>query len=777
MTSAAEFQAKVTKAEVNFGRLDGIVNGGPDTVVTTDNGDVPSLAKVIGDLGDVAGAVESVAADLAAAETARTSAEAWAQSPGAPDTADSTSKSAKTLAGEAANSAASVAAATAAITKNAVNVSVALAADQSTPPTVPSTTTGILNPTVGVASTAFRKAVIFNGIAFPADQIVRKFSTKFATPLAGRTVQFALLNSAGVCKWISPLGDASLAATISYNLPDYLFTEAGDMPAIWNSAANSPDGIIARDNQGNSAIGQILANQTPGLPQFAVGSTYTGSTSGYASQTRYLPSIEVITSPKSVLVATSWAGTPNGWLQLDSNARSPMTAMPIALARSSLYPTGAAPIVVGRVDVAAPLTEIGIGGSACTCTSDSLASLPVGSKLVRARGRMIGALANRHAAFWLTDATGKVTWTSGSIDASAAGVISWSATFENAPSATVGGGFGWSGDANPTGVPSAGMGYAYNAGAAISGNTTLYHSNPNAGDVTFPVVGSVVSTANGWTSYNDRQPLLEATFMKPDGGLVTVGYINQPLGVAGLNSDGKISADMVEGAAGDSQLAMALVTLPTPAAAQGSQSSQNVLVLGNSIDAGGQASGEGSDAHYGVFQQLRDYFGWTLNNNAIPGSGIDSWASNLNGVKTNSLALTGITKVIIGFGENDASRATGTPTDLYNGTTGDTFCGRLNQLINDVRSAWPTAEIVLRSNLSPWPVYSGDAWHGPKQWLTFEQQDAMRKQIAVNGGWQYIDARRFLPSYWWNFLIDGLHPGDLGHQLLAAILIMFFGGL
>ena len=46
MTTATEFQAKVTKAGVNMDRLDAIVNGGPSVEVETDNGDVPSLAKL-----------------------------------------------------------------------------------------------------------------------------------------------------------------------------------------------------------------------------------------------------------------------------------------------------------------------------------------------------------------------------------------------------------------------------------------------------------------------------------------------------------------------------------------------------------------------------------------------------------------------------------------------------------------------------------------------------------------------------------------------------------
>jgi hypothetical protein len=50
MTTAAEFQSKVAKAEVNMDRLDGIVNGGPTTVVGTDGGNVPSIAKLEADL-------------------------------------------------------------------------------------------------------------------------------------------------------------------------------------------------------------------------------------------------------------------------------------------------------------------------------------------------------------------------------------------------------------------------------------------------------------------------------------------------------------------------------------------------------------------------------------------------------------------------------------------------------------------------------------------------------------------------------------------------------
>lgn len=62
MTSAAEFQTKVTKTGVNMDRLDGIVNGGPTVVVTTDNGDVPSLANMLANLGIVIPTVGSIAA-------------------------------------------------------------------------------------------------------------------------------------------------------------------------------------------------------------------------------------------------------------------------------------------------------------------------------------------------------------------------------------------------------------------------------------------------------------------------------------------------------------------------------------------------------------------------------------------------------------------------------------------------------------------------------------------------------------------------------------------
>jgi hypothetical protein len=50
VTSAVEFQGKATKAEVNFGRLDEIVNGGPAASVATDNGTVPSIANALANL-------------------------------------------------------------------------------------------------------------------------------------------------------------------------------------------------------------------------------------------------------------------------------------------------------------------------------------------------------------------------------------------------------------------------------------------------------------------------------------------------------------------------------------------------------------------------------------------------------------------------------------------------------------------------------------------------------------------------------------------------------
>lgn len=49
MTTAAEFQAKVTKSFTNMGRLDQFANGGDTLEVETDNGNVPSIAKLAKD--------------------------------------------------------------------------------------------------------------------------------------------------------------------------------------------------------------------------------------------------------------------------------------------------------------------------------------------------------------------------------------------------------------------------------------------------------------------------------------------------------------------------------------------------------------------------------------------------------------------------------------------------------------------------------------------------------------------------------------------------------
>jgi hypothetical protein len=49
MPTASEYQAAVSKSVTNMDRLDQIVNGDADTVVTTDNGTVPSIAKLLED--------------------------------------------------------------------------------------------------------------------------------------------------------------------------------------------------------------------------------------------------------------------------------------------------------------------------------------------------------------------------------------------------------------------------------------------------------------------------------------------------------------------------------------------------------------------------------------------------------------------------------------------------------------------------------------------------------------------------------------------------------
>ncbi|OHD02161.1 MAG: hypothetical protein A2885_09435 [Sphingopyxis sp. RIFCSPHIGHO2_01_FULL_65_24] len=67
MTTAAEFQAKTTKAVVNMDRLDQFLNGNNTATVTTDNGEVPSIAKLakdtqdaLGEFGDAAELAESL---------------------------------------------------------------------------------------------------------------------------------------------------------------------------------------------------------------------------------------------------------------------------------------------------------------------------------------------------------------------------------------------------------------------------------------------------------------------------------------------------------------------------------------------------------------------------------------------------------------------------------------------------------------------------------------------------------------------------------------------
>jgi len=72
MPTSAEYRAGIDKAVVNMERLDGFVNGDATTVVNTDNGSIPSLAKVVQDTGWEAGAADTA---VAAAEEATTQAD------------------------------------------------------------------------------------------------------------------------------------------------------------------------------------------------------------------------------------------------------------------------------------------------------------------------------------------------------------------------------------------------------------------------------------------------------------------------------------------------------------------------------------------------------------------------------------------------------------------------------------------------------------------------------------------------------------------------------
>lgn len=73
MTIVSEMQAAVTKAVTNMDRLDEFVNGDATTDVTTDTGVVPSLAKIVAEIGDIATltteATDAAAAALAAVGT------------------------------------------------------------------------------------------------------------------------------------------------------------------------------------------------------------------------------------------------------------------------------------------------------------------------------------------------------------------------------------------------------------------------------------------------------------------------------------------------------------------------------------------------------------------------------------------------------------------------------------------------------------------------------------------------------------------------------------
>ncbi|WP_067734469.1 SGNH/GDSL hydrolase family protein [Novosphingobium naphthalenivorans] len=651
--------------------------------------------------------------------------------------------------------------------KERVIADIAKSSDQADAPEEVLTSLGTTSPAAGVVSTNFRKVVIVNdpALSFAADRIIRIIGTEFSTALAGRLAEFYLFDITGLLKWASGVIDASAAGELLFSLPDYLLTEAGDYLGIWNSAALAADGILVRDNQANGPIGQILYNQTALLPQLTVGETYDAGTEGYTSATRYLPAIYAVHSPKQALVATRWANKANGWAKLDANARAPMKIMPDAISGSKRRPADeTTEQTFGRLTTSYAEAA---GRLAITCTSDIST---VAGKLQSARVKTIGATAARSVAFWAYDDSGAVTWHSDAIPAPDTGTYEWVASLEDDIAIAIGSGVGATVD---TEVSGNGKGIAVGIdAAAIAGNTVRYKSTQ---PITSPAVGENI-TSGTWGAHDDYEVQIEYTVQTKDG-VVTVGYLGKANGAASLDASGKVPlGQMPSGAGALTDLATALTVPASPAAAADSQTDEIVLVIGNSIDAGGAASASGGDAHYGVWQQTRDYLGWTLHNLAVPGSLITGWAADENSVRTDALALAGLTKIIIGFGENDALLTVGSSTDLYPGN--DTFAGRLNQIIDDLGTAFPSASIFLRSNISPWPTYGGAQW-GPPQWLDLKQIDAVREQIAIEQGLEYLDFREFLPRppFVGNFLADGLHPGDLGHtEILTPIAIQFFGG-
>lgn len=126
--------------------------------------------------------------------------------------------------------------------------------------------------------------------------------------------------------------------------------------------------------------------------------------------------------------------------------------------------------------------------------------------------------------------------------------------------------------------------------------------------------------------------------------------------------------------------------------------------------------------------------------------------------------------ILMGDGNNCGDKnAIGT----YSDTTEDTWCGRMNLMLDAITTKYPTKPIILISN----PPRGGADRHGINN-SAHIQANAM-KDLAWNRGFYYIDCYHtnlYRPDIPQNVTLFGnngkdiVHPNELGHKMMAQMI-------
>lgn len=191
-----------------------------------------------------------------------------------------------------------------------------------------------------------------------------------------------------------------------------------------------------------------------------------------------------------------------------------------------------------------------------------------------------------------------------------------------------------------------------------------------------------------------------------------------------------------------------------------------------------------SITHYGQWHTyLKNWFGWeTVYNHACSGFSLTK-PRGTNDASGVGKGLKGYERVqqnyesdadaIILMGDgNDYNSTVGT----YPDATEDTWCGKMNLMLDAIIEKYPTKPIILISNP---PRIDSDSYKRNGLGGIADQQAKAMKDLANNKNLYYIDCyhenlyrpwkTENIASYG-NNGTDGVHLNDLGHKLMAQFI-------